>query len=327
MNKVAGTVSGVSATLSSTNPGVAITQPSSTYPNLPASGTSTNSTPFQISTSPSLICGTNIDLLLTVNTATNGSFSVPIRMFTGTAGTQQRFNLTGDQSIPDLGTLNSTINVSGITTPIHHIVVSLHLSHTTDDNLHLSLGSPDGVFVDLSSDNGGASHDYGTSCAEADRTTFSDSAAVPITAGTAPFRGNFRPELPLSVYRGKFDTHVNGAWRLSISDDTAGGLGTLHCWAITIFPTACTPGGGECEVCPGCPQRLSIARVPASDGQVVLTWSTSAVGYNLISTNAAAPFPFPAFTPVNRPVVVVNSKFTLTDTNAGAIRFYQLRKP
>jgi autotransporter-associated beta strand protein len=250
-NKLGGVVSGVSAVLSSTNAGVTITQPFSAYPNLPALGTRSNTTPFQISTSPALRCGTNIDLLLTVSTATNGSFTVPIRVFTGTAGTPQRFNRTGDQAIPDGGVLDSTINVSGVTAPIHHIVVSLHLSHTTDDNLDITLENPDGTSIVLSSDNGGTLDDYGTSCADADRTTFSDAGLTAITGATAPFRGTFRPEERLAVFRGTFGGDVNGVWHLNIADDTAGGLGTLHCWSIIIFPTACPPGGGECEQCSG----------------------------------------------------------------------------
>jgi autotransporter-associated beta strand protein len=251
MNKLGGIVSGVSAVLSSTNPGITITQPFSTYPNLPAMGTRSNTTPFQISASPALRCGTNIDLALTVNTATNGNFTVPIRIFTGTAGSPLRFNRTGDQAIPDGGTLDSTIAVSGVTTPTHHIVVSLHLSHTTDDNLDITLEDPDGTSIVLSSDNGGTFDDYGTSCADVDRAVFSDTALTAITGATAPFRGSFRPEERLAVYRGKFGGHVNGTWHLNITDDTAGGLGTLHCWSILVFPTICLPGGGECEQCGG----------------------------------------------------------------------------
>jgi len=263
MNKLAGIVSGVSATLSSTNPGVIITHPFSSYPNLPANGMRTNTTPFQISTSPGLLCGTNIDLVLTVHTATNGNFSVPLTVFTGTAGPSLRFDRTGDQAIPDLGTLDSTIAVGSVGTPIHHVVVSLHLSHTVDDNLDISLIAPDGTTIDLSSDNGGTLDDYGTSCLDAGRTTFSDAAAVAITAGTAPFVGTFQPESPLSVLRGKSGIDVNGTWRLRIADDTAGGVGTLHCWSLIIFPTICTPGGGQCEECSGGPFVGSITNTDA----------------------------------------------------------------
>ena len=45
---------GISATLSTTTPGVAIAQPTSTYPNIPAGGSGTNLVPFKISTSPFL---------------------------------------------------------------------------------------------------------------------------------------------------------------------------------------------------------------------------------------------------------------------------------
>ncbi len=464
-NIVAGTVSGVSATLSSTNPAVVVTQPLSTYPNLPANGTRTNSTPFQISTSPTVGCGTNLDLLLTVTTATNGSFTVPVRLITGTGGAVQRFNRTGDQAIADLSTLDSTIMVSGILTPLHHLTVSLHLSHTVDQDLDISLIAPDGTTVNLSSDNGGTLDDYGTSCADADRTTFSDTGSTAITAGTAPFVGTFRPEQPLSVYRGKFGADVNGTWRLRITDDTAGGLGTLHCWSLLLSPSVCPPGGGECEqcggpivasinntdlletgrltrdttnsecalakACPGlfdivprhydahtftnigaascvtvtltagcgsagnavfsaaylgsfnpgslclnyaadagesiaqgsesysfivpaktnfvvvvhelnqnsgctnyslqvngfeCPQALAIAPDPSNAGNVIVKWSTSAVGYDLLATNSLNGPPS-GFTPVGPAPVVLGSKYTVTNTASGSARFYKLRKP
>src|SRR4029077_14099338 len=113
MNRIAGIVSGVSATLSCTNPGVTITQPFSAYPNLPASGSRSNTTPFQISTSPSLLCGTNIDLVLTVTTATNGSFKVPIPVLIGTAGSAGRRDNNTDLAIPDTGSVDSTISIAG----------------------------------------------------------------------------------------------------------------------------------------------------------------------------------------------------------------------
>lgn len=57
----------VTATLSSSTPGVTVTQPNSAYPNTAEGATSTNTTPFQVSTSSSFSCGTQIDFTLTVN--------------------------------------------------------------------------------------------------------------------------------------------------------------------------------------------------------------------------------------------------------------------
>jgi hypothetical protein len=71
---------GVSATLTTTTPGVTVVQNISNYPDMPIDATGTNSTPFKISTSNSFPCGTNIDLNLNVafpNGSKIVSFSVP----------------------------------------------------------------------------------------------------------------------------------------------------------------------------------------------------------------------------------------------------------
>src|SRR5205814_7338543 len=79
---------GISATLSTTTPGVTVTQNSSSYPNMVIDATGTNSTPFQIQTSAGFDCGTNIDFDLTLTFPNGGktvSFSVP----TCSGGTDQ----------------------------------------------------------------------------------------------------------------------------------------------------------------------------------------------------------------------------------------------
>ncbi len=63
-NISASAMSGVTATLQSLTPGVAVVQPFSSYPNIPASGTRTNDSFFQLTTQPGFICGTTVDLEL-----------------------------------------------------------------------------------------------------------------------------------------------------------------------------------------------------------------------------------------------------------------------
>jgi hypothetical protein len=129
--------------------------------------------------------------------------------------------------------------------------VTLHITHTADSDLDISLIGPDGTTVGLSSDNGGTASDYGSDCAsDATRTTFNDSALTAITAASAPFVGVFRPEQSLSVFNEKFGSAVNGAWRLRVADDTAGGGGSVRCWSLVLSPTACNNAGGGCESCP-----------------------------------------------------------------------------
>ena len=78
---------GISATLTTSTPGVTVTQGSSSYPNMVIDATGTNSTPFQIQTSNSFPCGTiDFDLNLTFP---NGSTTVPVTVPTCTGGTNQ----------------------------------------------------------------------------------------------------------------------------------------------------------------------------------------------------------------------------------------------
>jgi hypothetical protein len=79
---------GISATLTTTTPGVTVTQGSSSYPNMVIDATGTNSTPFQVQTSNSFVCGTEIDFDLNL-TFPNGSKTVSFTVPTCTGGPDQ----------------------------------------------------------------------------------------------------------------------------------------------------------------------------------------------------------------------------------------------
>jgi len=57
----------VSAVLSSVTPGVSIAQGNSTYPNIPTDGSQVNDIAYQVSTAPSMVCGTSVAFTHTVN--------------------------------------------------------------------------------------------------------------------------------------------------------------------------------------------------------------------------------------------------------------------
>jgi hypothetical protein len=62
-------------------------------------------------------------------------------------------------------------------------------------------------------------------------TNLNDSASIPISSGTAPFTGTFRPDRPLS----KFNTqNLNGSWILRLSADSGGDTGLLKAWCLEI---------------------------------------------------------------------------------------------
>jgi autotransporter-associated beta strand protein len=249
-NTTGGILNGVTATLFPRTPGISVTLGTSAYPTMAANARATNTTPFQFSVGPGFICGTNVDFDLVVQTPANGTFTVPVSLVSGSAGAAVRFNNNTVTAIPDNGSVDLLMNVSGITTPIKRVVVSMHITHTADSDLDISLIGPDGTIVNLSSDNGGAASDYGSDCTDATRTTFNDAGSTAITSASAPFVGTFRPEQPLNVFNEKFGAEANGTWRLRVADDTAGGLGSVRCWSLLISPTACGNSGGGCEACP-----------------------------------------------------------------------------
>ena len=81
---------GISATLTTTTPGVTVIQADSNYPDMPIDATGTNSTPFQIQTSADFACGTDIEFDLTL-TFPNGSKTIHITVPTCTGGADQTF--------------------------------------------------------------------------------------------------------------------------------------------------------------------------------------------------------------------------------------------
>jgi fibronectin-binding autotransporter adhesin len=243
-------ITGISATLETRGSGLAITQPFATFPDIPAGGRASSLTPFQVSILPSLPCGEDIQFDLVLQTTSHGPFRIRFFMVTGATGSPVRFNNSTAAAIPDLGTVDSTIAVSGITTDLRDISVSMHITHTATEDLDIQLISPGGAAITLSSDNGGTASDYGASCADGQRTTFSVSAATSITAAAAPFVGTFRAEESLATFFFDSGSDVNGTWTLRVTDDSGGAVGTLRCWSLVLSPAVCVNPGGPCEVCP-----------------------------------------------------------------------------
>jgi gliding motility-associated-like protein len=91
-------------------------------------------------------------------------------------------------------------------TQITSVCVDVETDFDADINLYLR--SPDGKTLELSTGNGGGGDNYKVTC-------FSPSAATPVTAGTAPFNGTFRPEGNWNALQG---AAMDGDWQLLVSD-------------------------------------------------------------------------------------------------------------
>ncbi len=106
--------------------------------------------------------------------------------------------------------------------------VTIDVSHSWTSDLDISLISPSGTIVDLSSDNGGSGDNY-------TNTQFEDNGVDgPITGGSPPFTGVFIPEQLLSTFCGE---NADGDWILQVCDDASGITGSVNSWSITFAPS------------------------------------------------------------------------------------------
>ncbi len=272
------TATNVEVTITTTNSGVFIPQPTAFYPNIPTNTAATNLTAFKIGTSPKFLCGTRINLEVAMKSDTGVKVNL-LPLDTGTNAPPATFTSFFPANIPDnnlLGT-NSAIYVPNVAGVIQKVTVSLYTVHPNVGDLTFQLISPDGTNVLLSANHGGTGANYGLACIPTtSRTIFDDDATNAIANGRAPFVGSFKPDQPLSAFSGKSGTNAVGLWQLVAIDSGAGNVGTLECWSLNISSSSCAPGGGQC---PGV--DLSISMQDAPDPAVI----SSNLTYTINVTN------------------------------------------
>jgi subtilisin-like proprotein convertase family protein len=138
---------------------------------------------------------------------------------------------TNDVAVPD-GTpagISTFMTISGgptFITPTSFVSVCFNMTHTWDGDMSFTLISPGGTSLDLCSGNGGSSDNFFSTC-------FTPGAVTNITAGAAPFTGNWIPEGAggLGVFNGE---NSNGIWELHMADAITTDVGVLLDWSITL---------------------------------------------------------------------------------------------
>ncbi len=115
------------------------------------------------------------------------------------------------------------------------------------NNISVFLEAPDGSQLELTTYNGGLGTNYSQTC-------FSPGSNDPVTAGTAPFSGTYRPEGNWNSLTG---APINGTWYLRISDNFGfNRMGLFENWSMTLKATnevtyAWSPSTGlSCTDCP-----------------------------------------------------------------------------
>ena len=158
--------------------------------------------------------------------------------------------------------------------------VEINLNHTWVGDIGILLVAPNGVFLDLSTSNGGGGDNY-------INTIFTDAAPTFITASAPPFTGTFRPEgrattlgnpysnvnpLGTFTFANTFNgINADGNWTLYINDYVAIDIGIINSWSITFGNTSNPPtanAGPDVNICSG--QSVNLT----ATGGGTYSWST-----------------------------------------------------
>jgi MYXO-CTERM domain-containing protein len=148
-----------------------------------------------------------------------------------------------------VATVSSTIDVAGLSDPICGVDVITDLVHTYAGDLDITLTSPDGTIVTLTTDNGGDRDNV------FDGTRWDDDAPTAATEATytdlVP-QPALAPEEALAAFVGEAG---NGTWTLTISDDSGGDLGSLDGWKLEVQTCRATDtdDDSQADSCDNCP--------------------------------------------------------------------------
>lgn len=259
--------SGVTATLTSSTPGVTILNPSTTYPVI-SPNSNANRNAFNIVAKAPLAagCGSAMNFTLTI-TSSFGSVARNFSLRIGTpSGTQAPVTYTASAlalTIQDLrpAGVGNTINVPD-DYDIADVDVRIDsISHLKTGDLTFSVKGPNGYGTDVLAFLGGAVGGGGLG----DNITnmrFDDEAAGDVLLATnaqMPFTGSWKPIFNSPTWAGvgfpaadatpqlsNFDnTSSLGAWRAIASDQVSGTAGTFNGWSLIITPRqfTCTAFG------------------------------------------------------------------------------------
>ena len=148
----------------------------------------------------------------------------------GTPGTTLTVASTATPiAIPDVSTITDSVVIGGLGTQTFDVDLLLNITHTYAGDLDITLTSPAGTIVDVTSDNGGANDDVfaGTlfddeSLNQVTTYIYTNGVAAPDLQPEVSFNATLRGENP------------NGTWTLSVTDDVGADIGTLNSWSLSV---------------------------------------------------------------------------------------------
>ena len=145
--------------------------------------------------------------------------------------------------------VSSTLVVSGAQTFLHDVDLNTFITHTFASDLDMTLMSPAGTIVTITTDNGGSTVNvYNGTLWDDDADPLNQvpyntpsatsNMASDTTYVSSTVEGKLTPEEPFGAFIGE---DPNGTWTITISDDEAGDSGSLSKWSLDITTLNATP--------------------------------------------------------------------------------------
>jgi subtilisin-like proprotein convertase family protein len=139
-------------------------------------------------------------------------------------------------AIPDLSTVNSTITVSGALPSLLDLNLRTFITHTFAGDLDITLTSPAGTVVTVTTDNGADNNNVFNG------TDWDNDGATPVTDAVFANGVVETPLAPEESFAGFLGEDPNGTWTLTITDDAGADVGALNSWSLSIGTLETAPG-------------------------------------------------------------------------------------
>ncbi|HTF90607.1 MAG TPA: proprotein convertase P-domain-containing protein, partial [Planctomycetota bacterium] len=159
---------------------------------------------------------------LNISTAGSPVFPTGPVSYPGTPGPIN--DLNAPAKVPTL----YTTSVSGMGAFLWDVDLDTAITHTAAANIDMTLTSPAGTVVTISTDNGGANDDVFNG------TRWDDNTNDPCTDhvyANLTLANPMSPEGRLTAFRGE---NPNGTWTLTIADDALADNGSLNSWSLDV---------------------------------------------------------------------------------------------
>jgi uncharacterized repeat protein (TIGR01451 family) len=255
-------VASVTATLSTSTPGVTIYDNTAAYGAIAPQGTTAGSDTFLISLDTTVACGSAIDFTLTT-TSSLGTTATTFRLRVGNAnGTDPVVTYTKDTT-PDMAIIDGRPRASAIDTmtvaddfQIADLDFRLDsVTHTFTGDLTFMLRSPSGIGIDSISligglIDGGSGDNITNMVADDDVASVAANDMVQQPPTSAPYTkswlpvfnspwttlAGFPPQDAVGTFSRYDGTSTQGTWSVAVSDQFNVDIGTLNAWSMLVTP-------------------------------------------------------------------------------------------